>query len=70
MNTLKIWYSRIIRSKTMLVALAISIGGVIQAQSDFLKTVLTPDTFGYVMLAIGIVMAALRVVTVTALVDK
>lgn len=67
---LKIWYSRIVRSKTMLFALALEILGVIQLNADFLSTVMTPKQFGWVMLAIGIAVKILRMVTTQPLSDK
>ena len=58
------------KSRTMIASVLISISGVIMASSDFLKTVMTPDVFGYVMLGIGIVVAWLRVLTTKPLSDK
>lgn len=70
MNTIKIWFDRIIRSRTMHAANILAILGVVQANSDFLSSVLTPSQFGWMMMAIGIVFAVLRAKTTTALVDK
>lgn len=67
---MKIWFSRIIRSKTIHAANIIAILGIIQANSDFLSTVLTPKQFGWLMMGIAIVMVILRANTTNALQDK
>jgi len=61
---------QLLKSKTMLVALALEILGVVQLNADFLSTVMTPAQFGYVMLGIGIVMKILRMMTTTSLGEK
>lgn len=70
MNELNIWFHRGIRSKTIHTANIIAILGIIQANSDFLSTVLTPKQFGWLMLGIAIIMVILRSQTTTALQDK
>lgn len=64
------WINRIIRSKTMLVFIAIDIVGVIQVNQDFLSTVLTPAQFGWLILGIGIVGKLLRYITTQPLKSK
>lgn len=54
----------------MIFASLIAISGAIEASSGFLKTILTPDTFGFVMMGIGIVVAVLRVITTQPLNEK
>jgi len=70
MNSIKIWFSRVIRSKTMHTANIIAILGVLQANSDFLSTVLSPKQFGWLMMGIAIIMVVLRTKTTNALEDK
>jgi hypothetical protein len=67
---MKKWISRIARSKTMLIFLAIDIIGIIQINADFLSTVLTPAQFGWVILIIAIVGKILRFITSQPLSDK
>lgn len=61
---------KLLKSKTMLIALAIELLGVIQLNADFLSTVMTPAQFGWVMIGIGVAMKVLRSVTTTAIGDK
>lgn len=70
MNDLKIWVSRAVRSKTIHTANIIAILGIIQANSDFLSTVLSPKGFGWLMMGIAIIMVILRSQTTSALRDK
>jgi len=70
METIKKWITRFSLSKTMWFGLAISILGVVQANSDILSTVLTPKQYGWLMLGIGIVIKLLRFVTTKPLEDK
>jgi len=60
----------VLKSKTILFALALEIMGVIQLNADFLSTVMTPSQFGWVMLGIGIAVKILRGVTTTSLKAK
>jgi len=64
------WIVRSARSKTMIFAVVLAVTGAVQASSDFLKTLLTPDVFGFVMMGLGIAVAVLRVVTTQPLEDK
>lgn len=70
MEVFKIWLARIIRSKTMHAANIVAIIGIIQTNSDFLSTVLTPKQFGWVMIGISVAMIFLRTKTTNALEDK
>jgi uncharacterized membrane protein HdeD (DUF308 family) len=67
---MKKWLSRIARSKTMLAFLVIDIIGIIQLNSDFLSTVLTPSQFGWTLIIVGIIGKVLRIVTSQPLSDK
>jgi uncharacterized membrane protein HdeD (DUF308 family) len=64
---MKKWIPRILRSKTMIAFILIDIAGVIQLNSDFLSTILTPTQFGWVLLTVGIIGKTLRTVTNTDL---
>lgn len=70
MNEINVWFQRIIRSKTIHTANIIAILGIIQANSDFLSTVLSPKQFGWLMMGIAIIMVGLRTQTTNSLEDK
>lgn len=70
MQNINKWFQRIIRSKTVNTANLIAIIGVVQVNSDFLSTVLSPKQFGWVMIIISIVMILLRARTTSSLSDK
>jgi len=59
-----------LKSKTIWFSMFISIGGVIQANTEFLHSVMNDKTLGYMLLMIGCVSAILRIYTVDALEDK
>lgn len=61
---------RVLKSKTMNVALIIQVLGVVQANSDFLSSVMSPAQFGYMMIGIGVLMQLLRAMTTSSLGDK
>jgi len=67
---MKVWASRIIKSKTMIFSMVLAVIGVLQASTDFLSTVMSPHAFGYLTLVSGIVAAVLRVLTTQPLEDK
>ena len=67
---MNIWITRLAASKTMWFAVLLDILGVVQANSDFLSTVMDPKQFGYMLIAIGVSVKLLRVVTTQALSDK
>jgi len=64
------WIARIIRSKTMLFSIALSVLGAVQASMDVFDKYLTPQAMGFVTLAIGVMVAILRVITTQPLSDK
>lgn len=63
-------FLQIVRSKTMLFAILLSVLGVIQASMDVFTPYLTPQASGIVTLIIGLVVAILRVVTTQPLSEK
>lgn len=67
---MKVWITRILKSKTMIAFILIDIAGVIQLNADFLSTVLTPSQFGWVLLGVGLIGKTLRTVTEQSLKDK
>ena len=67
---MSVWINRVRKSKTMIFALMLTVSGVVEASTDFLKTVLTPTTFGYVILGVGVIVAVLRVLTTQPIKDK
>lgn len=70
LKTIKVWYSRIIRSKTMWLAILLAVLGVIQASMDVFTPYISPQSMGFVTLLIGILVAILRVITTNSLEDK
>lgn len=67
---MKIWMTRMARSKTLLFSMLLAILGVLQASLDVFTPYLTPQAMGFVTLAIGIAVAVLRVITTQSLSDK
>lgn len=67
---MKKWISRCIRSKTIIFSLLLSILGVVQASMGAFSHLMTPETAGLVAVAVGAIVAALRVVTTQKLIDK
>lgn len=61
---------KILKSKAMTLALVVEILGVLQLNADFLSTLLTPAQFGWVMLAIGVAIRAIRIYTTGPISDK
>lgn len=55
--------TRILKSKLMNLALLVEILGVIQLNADFLSTILTPAQFGWVMIAVGVLIRVFHVYT-------
>lgn len=70
MKAIKVWWLRVLRSKTMRAANILLLLGIIQANADYLSEWLTPRQFGFVMMAIAILMGYLRVITHKGLEDK
>lgn len=60
----------ILKSKTMMFALALAILGVLQASMDVFTPYLTPQASGLLTLIIGLAVAILRVLTTVPLSDK
>ena len=67
---MKSWITRICMSKTLLFSLLLAVLGTLQASLDVFTPYLTPQTMGFVTLAIGVAVAILRVVTTQALSEK
>lgn len=70
MQQIKLWVTRLSLSKTMWFAVLLDILGIIQVNSDFLSTVLTPAQFGWGMIVVGVLIKVLRALTSQPLVDK
>jgi hypothetical protein len=58
------------KSKTIWFALALAVLGVIEMQVQLFAQYMTPETFGLFNIAIGIVVAVLRVITTVPLSEK
>ena len=69
-DSIKVWYSRVIRSKTMWFSLLLAVFGAIQATMGAFHRVLTPEVYGLLTMGIGVIVAILRYVTTTSLKDK
>jgi hypothetical protein len=69
-NKINIWFQRIIRSRTMIFSLALTALGAVQTSQDVFSAFMTPKMFGLFTVAIGIVVAILRVVTKQPLENK
>lgn len=67
---MKTWLNRIIRSKTMWLSAITAALGVIQVNWGVFTPYMTPTTAGHAAVALGIVIAVLRVVTTQSLKDK
>ena len=61
---------QILRSKTMMFALALAILGVLQASMDVFTPYLTPQASGLLTVLLGLLVAILRVLTTMPLQDK
>ena len=61
---------QILRSKTMLFALALAILGALQASMDVFTPYLTPQASGLLTVLLGLLVAILRVLTVQPLSEK
>lgn len=58
------------KSKTMYFSLALAVLGALEMNASLLRDLIGPENFGAVMIGIGVVSAALRVVTTQALSEK
>lgn len=61
---------QILKSKTMLFALALAILGVLQASMDVFTPYLTPQASGLLTVVLGLLVAILRVLTTAPLSEK
>lgn len=61
---------KILKSKTMLFALALAILGVLQASMEVFTPYLTPQAAGLLTLVVSLAVAILRVLTTMPLDDK
>lgn len=62
--------NQIAKSKTMILAAVVAGLGAAQANISDLQEFMTPEAYGYVTFGIGILIAALRVVTTKPLSQK
>lgn len=67
---MKVWMTRIAKSKTLLFSLAISVLGVLQASMDVFTAYFSPQDMGFATLAVGVAIAVLRVLTTQDIKDK
>lgn len=67
---IKLWYARIIRSRTMWLAAILSALGALQTSTEALTPYLGAKSVGLLTLIVGILVAILRVVTTKSLEDK
>ena len=61
---------QILKSKTMMFALALAVFGVIEMQIKVFAAYMTPEAFGIFNIVIGVIVAVLRVFTTLPLSDK
>ena len=59
-----------LKSKTVLIAVALAALGAVQENTDLLRELVSDKTYGAVIFWVGIAMAALRVATVKAAVEE
>ena len=67
---MKVWLTRIAKSKTLLFSVLLSVLGVLQASMDVFTNYLTPQAMGFVTLGVGVIVAVLRVLTTQSVQDK
>ena len=61
---------QLVKSKTMMFALALAVFGVVEMQIKVFASYMSPETFGIFNIVIGIIVAVLRVFTTLPLSDK
>ena len=61
---------QVLKSKTMLFALALAVFGVIEMQAKLFAAYMSPEAFGVFNIVIGVIVAVLRVFTTLPLSDK
>lgn len=59
-----------IKSKTMLFAILLSVLGAVEASLNLFADVLTPTTYGIITMVVGVIVGVLRIVTTTPLSEK
>ncbi len=69
-KNIKLLITKIHRSKTLIVAAALAVGGVVESQIQVFAPYMTPNNFGLFTTGVGIVMALLRLSTTKSLEDK
>ncbi len=62
--------AKILKSKTMLLAILLAVLGVVQASMEVFTPYLSPQAVGIVTLLVGVTVAILRVVTTVPLSEK
>ena len=62
--------TQILKSKTMMFALALAVFGVVEMQIKVFAAYMTPEAFGIFNIVIGVIVAVLRVFTTLPLSDK
>jgi hypothetical protein len=67
---IKIWLTRIANSKTLIFSVVLSVLGAVQASMDVFTAYLTPKGMGLLTLAVGVIVAILRVLTTQDIRDK
>jgi hypothetical protein len=59
-----------LKSKTLWFALALAVFGVIEMQAKLFAQYMTPEAFGLFNIAVGLIVAVLRVLTTVPLSEK
>lgn len=67
--TVNKWIIRSLKSKTIMFSLLLAVLGAIQATMGVFSSILTPDAYGLLTVAIGAIVALLRAITTLPL-DK
>ena len=63
------WLIRSIKSKTIVFSIILASLGAIQASLELFNAVLSPQAYGFITMVVGVIVAALRVITTMPL-DK
>jgi len=59
-----------LKSKTLIFALALAILGALQASLELFNAILSPEIYGLLTMIVGVAVAILRVITTQPLADK
>jgi len=70
MNTINIWFQRIVRSKTMLFNMFVALAAGLEGAFSLLQPFLPGDVFAYFTVILIVGNKVLRVVTTQPLTDK